>query len=313
MRIAFFGTPDVAVPYLYALAEAGHGVCVVVTQPDRAAGRGREVRSSAVTRAARQLGLRVVQPESCREPAFHETLGAEDVEVGVVVAYGNLLPREVLGCPQHGCVNVHYSLLPALRGAAPVQRALLAGLTETGVTAQWMSPELDEGDIIVAEPVAIDPDDDAGMLFARLNEVGPALLLRALRLIAEGRAPREPQDPTRVTWAPELSKADCRIDWTESAEGVRNRIRACAPRPGAFTERGGRRLKVLKAAVVPASASVGEGQPGGVAEGGDGGCPVVYTGRGAVALTEVQPEGKQAMSGEAYARGARLAPDERFA
>ena len=312
MRIVFFGTPDIAVPYLHALAESGHDLCAVVTQPDRPAGRGREVRSSAVKVAAEQLGLAVLQPESCREPALHRRLRSADADLGVVVAYGNLLPCEVLDCPHGGCVNVHYSLLPALRGAAPVQHALLEGLTETGVTVQWMSPELDAGDIIAAERVAVDLADNAATLLSRLNEVGPGLLLRALGLIAEGRAPRTPQDEGKVTWAPALTGADCRIDWTEPAQRVRDRVRACAPRPGAFTLRSGRRLKVLRAEVAPSALSAGEGQPGAVAETDHRGCPVVHAGRGAVALVEVQPEGKQVMSGEAYARGARLSPGEKL-
>jgi len=313
VRVAFFGTPDVAVPYLEALIEAGHGVCVVVTQPDRPAGRGQDLRAAAVKVAAQAHGLPVLQPESCREPDFAQALRASGAETGVVVAYGNLLPCEVLDCPRRGCVNVHYSLLPELRGAAPVQRALLAGLTETGVTVQWISPDLDAGDIICAQRVAIEPEDDCASLFARLNAVGPRLLLHALALIAEGVAPRTPQDAAAVTWAPPLTKADCRIDWSEPAERVRNRIRACAPRPGAFTFRGERRLKVLKAVIVPGSALAGEGQPGTAAEMPWEGYPVVYTGYGALALTEVQPEGRPTMAGTDYARGARFARGERLA
>jgi methionyl-tRNA formyltransferase len=313
LRVAFFGTPEIAVPYLEALIEAGHEVRAAVTQPDRPAGRGRDLRAGAVKVAAEARGLPVLQPESCREPEFAQALRESGAEMGVVVAYGNLLPCEVLDCPQSGCVNVHYSLLPELRGAAPVQRALLAGLAQTGVTVQWMSPELDAGDVVCAESVPIEPDDDSASLFARLNAVGPDLLLQALRMIAEGVAPRTPQDPARITWAPPLTKADCRIDWSEPAERVRNRIRACAPRPGAFTVRGERRLKVLKADIAPVQACVGEGQPGTLAEMLWEGYPVVYTGCGALALTEVQPEGRPPMPGADYARGARSSPGERLA
>jgi methionyl-tRNA formyltransferase len=313
LRIAFFGTPDLAVPYLDALVAAGHRTRVVVTQPDRPAGRGRAVQPGAVKRAAQRLGLPLLQPESCRDESLHRALRESRAEMGVVVAYGNLLPCEVLDCPERGCVNVHYSLLPELRGAAPVQRALMAGMSETGVTLQWMSPELDAGDIIVAEAVAIDPDDNAATLFARLNGVGPRLLLDALALLARGEAPRTPQDEARVTWAPDLSKDDCHLDWTASAEQVRNVVRACAPRPGAFTLRGERRLKVLRAQVVAGRAPGGEGPPGTLAETTHDGHPVVHAGSGAVALTEVQPEGKQPMSGEEFARGARFSPGERLA
>jgi methionyl-tRNA formyltransferase len=313
LRIAFFGTPDLAVPYLHALIAAGHDVRAVVTQPDRPAGRGRAVQPCAVKCAAQRLGLPLLQPESCRDESLHRALRESGAETGVVVAYGNLLPCEVLDCPERGCVNVHYSLLPKLRGAAPVQRALMAGMAETGVTVQWMSPELDAGEIIRAEAVAIDPDDDTATLFARLNGVGPGLLLHALALVARGEAPRTPQDEAQVTWAPELSKDDCHIDWTASAEQIRNVVRACAPRPGAFTVRGGRRLKVLNAEVVAGVAPGEGGQPGTLAETTHDGHPVVHAGSGAVVLSEVQPEGKQPMSGEEFARGARFLPGERFA
>lgn len=310
LRLAFFGTPDIASPYLHALAHAGHDLRAVVTQPDRPAGRGQALRPSPVKTVAAWMGLPVLQPASCDDPAFQAALRDSGADLGVVVAYGNLLPWEVLTAPSLGCVNLHYSLLPALRGAAPVQHALLAGLTETGVTVQWMSPELDAGDLIAAQAVAIDPEDDCAALFARLNDVGPGLLLEALGLIAEGRAPRVQQDPTGVTWAPELTGADCRIDWTEPAERICNRVRACSPRPGAYALRGGRRVKVLKTVAVPATESGQGGQPGGVAEIGFLGYPVVYSGCGAVALVTVQPEGRQPMSGEAYARGARFRPSE---
>jgi len=302
----------VAVPYLRALAQAGHVLCVVVTQPDRPAGRGRELRTSAVRQDADRLGLPVLQPAACGDPAFRDSLRVTEPDVAAVVAYGNLLPPGVLGCPSLGCVNVHYSLLPKLRGAAPVQRALLEGLTETGVTVQWMSPELDAGDVIVAQPVTIGPDDDAAALFARLNEVGPRLLVEALRLIAAGCAPRVPQDETLVTWAPGLTTEECRVDWTEAAERVRNRVRACAPRPGAYTLRAGRRLKILGVAVVGPTSGTQEGLPGSLAETASDGYPVVYAGCGAVALVAVQPEGRPVMSGQAYARGARLSPGERL-
>ena len=312
MRIVYFGTPDIAVPYLRALTDAGHDLRLVVTQPDRPAGRGQDLRASPVKLAAQALGLPVCQPESCRDLALQRAIRDSGAELGVVVAYGKLLPCDLLECPSHGCLNVHYSLLPQLRGAAPVQRALLAGMAETGVTVQWMGAELDAGDILLAERVPIDRQDDCAALFAKLNAVGVPLLLCALRLISRGEARRTAQDESRVTWAPELSKDECRIDWSWPAARIRELVRACAPRPGAFTFRGGRRLKVLRAEVVPPDAAGGEGQPGTLAETRYQGYPVVHAGTGAVALVQVQPEGRQPMSGAEFARGARFARGESF-
>jgi len=313
LRIVFFGTPDLAVPYLEGLVRAGHQVCAVVTQPDRPAGRGRELRPPPIKAAARGLELAVLQPACCEDETLASALQEHQPEVGVVVAYGNILPPKLLECPDLGCVNVHYSLLPALRGAAPVQRALAAGMPETGVTVQWMSPELDAGEIILQESAPIRADDNQATLFARLTEVGVPLLLRALGLVAEGTAPRVPQSEGQVTWAPELTKAECRIDWSQPAGQVRNLVAACSPDPGAHTFRSGRRLKVLAARVVePLGVDYG-GEPGTFVELDEGGCPVVAAGTGGVALVTVQPEGRRAMSGEDFARGARFASGERLA
>jgi len=313
VRVAFFGTPDSAVPYLRGLLAAGHEVCAVVTQPDRPAGRGRELTPPPVKATAEALDLVVLQPESCGDAAFVSSLRCRLAEIGVVVAYGNILPPPLLECPDHGCVNVHYSLLPALRGAAPVQRALWAGMEETGVTVQWMASELDAGDIILQEPVPIRPDDSQETLFARLSGAGVPLLLRALELIAEGPAPRIPQDESKATWAPELSKGECHIDWSQSAAHICNVVAACSPRPGAYTFRHGRRLKVLAARVVSREQVGDGGEPGAFVELADDGSPVIAAGCGAVVLLTVQPEGRRAMSGEAFARGARLVPGERWA
>ncbi|MGQ9732665.1 MAG: methionyl-tRNA formyltransferase, partial [Candidatus Zipacnadales bacterium] len=297
MRIAFFGTPSIAVPYLEALVDAGHELCTVITQPDRPAGRGQKLRASAVKEAALRLGIPVLQPKSCRDLGLQQAIREAGAELGVVVAYGNLLPPDLLVCPIQGCINVHYSLLPQLRGAAPVQHALLKGLSQTGVTIQWMSPQLDAGDIIVAEPVAIHRNDDCGILFEKLNAVGPKLLLHAVSLIACGKAPRLPQDESQASWAPPLTRFDCCIDWSVPAEHIRNLVRACSPRPGAFTFWRGRRLKLLRVETVDRDLPLGEGIPGALAEVSLQGDPVVYAGVGAVALLRVQPEGKQPMAG----------------
>lgn len=312
MRVAFFGTPDLAVPYLRGLFASGHEICAVVTQPDRPAGRGRKLGPPPTKRAASDLGVPILQPESCGDGTFLSALRRHQPEIGVVVAYGNLLPSPLLDCPARGCVNVHYSLLPALRGAAPVQRALLSGMAETGVTVQWMAPELDAGDIILQESVPVEPGDNQESLFARLTEAGVPLLLEALDLVAAGTAPRILQDESQVTWAPELTKAECRIDWSRSADEIRNLVAACSPRPGAYAFRGGRRVKVLAARAASESGGHG-GEVGTFVELDKDGCPVVAAGTGAVVLVTVQPEGRRWMSGDAYARGARLSPGESLA
>jgi methionyl-tRNA formyltransferase len=207
---------------------------------------------------------------------------------------------------------VHYSLLPSLRGAAPVQRALAAGMAETGVTVQWMSPVLDAGDILLQARAPIEPDDNQAALFARLTEIGVPLLLRSLDLIAAGAAPRSPQDEGQVTWAPELTKAECHIDWSKPALQIRNLIAACSPSPGAYAFRGKRRLKVLDARVAGKSAAAHKGQPGAVVELDSDGRPVVAAGSGVVVLVTVQPEGRRMMSGEDFARGAAFSPGERL-
>ena len=312
MRIAFFGTPGAAVPYLAALMRSPHEVCVVVTQPDRVAGRGRELRPPAVKSAAQARALCLLQPETCRAEEFTEAFRACRPEIGVVVAYGQILPPSVLACPPRGCLNVHYSLLPALRGAAPVQQALLQGLDETGVTVQWMAEQLDAGDIVLQERVPVESDDNQTTLFERMATVGVPLLLKALELIEVGEAPRAPQDSTRATWAPELTAEQCRIDWSRSAEEIRDLVRACHPKPGAYTYRRGRRLKVVAVEVVREIPASDEGHTAGHVELDSTGRLVVKAGNGAVALVGVQPEGRRAMSGAEHARGARFSAGEKL-
>ncbi len=313
MRVAFFGTPGVAVRYLEALLASPHEVCAVVTQPDRAAGRGQDLRPPPVKSAAERRALCLLQPESCCDRQFVTALNDCAPDLGVVVAYGQILPLGVLSCPPQGCINVHYSLLPALRGAAPVQHALLQGLTETGVTVQWMSRDLDAGDIILQERVGIALEDNQATLLERTTTVGVPLLLRALDLIARGDAPRIPQDQGKATWAPALTTAQSRIDWSHPVARIRNLVRACNPRPGAYALRDGRRLKVLRVEPVAGRPAGEGGPPGSFVELDPRGYPVVTAGGGAVALVEVQPEGRRAMSGAEFARGAGLSKGQRLA
>lgn len=310
MRIAFFGTPEPAAAYLEPLLDAGHEIVAVVTQPDRPAGRGRHLRPSAVREAAQALGLPVLTPESASDPEFVATLRTVAPEVGVVVAYGQILRRELLTLPPGGFLNVHYSLLPEFRGASPVYAALRAGRTETGVTVQYMARKLDAGDILLQRPVPIAQGDDCGTLTDKLTAAGIEALLEALALLERGEAPRIPQDEAQASYVGRVETEDCRIDWALPAEDACNLIRACTPWPGAWCMFRGKRLKVQAVRAVQKVLSE-EGGPGAVVETA-GGAPVVATASGALELLRVQPEGRKAMSGAEFLRGARLAIGDRF-
>ncbi|MGC9317556.1 MAG: methionyl-tRNA formyltransferase [Armatimonadota bacterium] len=305
MRIAFFGTPPPAVPYLRALDDAGHEIVAVVTQPDRPAGRGRKVRPGAVKVAAEERGLEAMTPDSAADDAFLERLRQKRPDAGVVVAYGQILVRELLDLPPLGFVNVHYSLLPELRGAAPVYGALRQGLDRTGVTIQFMADELDAGDIILQRETAIEPEDNRETLTNRLTEIGVDLLLEAVELIEAERAPRVQQDHARSTYVGRVTPEDCRIDWAAEAGDLRNLVRACTPWPGAWCMLEDTRVKVQDVAVVQ-NVLTQEGRPGEIVEIPSSGGPVVLAGRHAVEIRRLQPAGRQPMSGEQFLRGARL-------
>lgn len=305
MRIIFLGTPQIAVGYLQTLEDAGHEVAAVVTQPDRPAGRGRKLRASPVKEAALGRGMRVLQPESAASPEFIQEISELEPEAGVVVAYGQILKPPLLAIPSVAFVNTHYSLLPLLRGAAPVYAALREGHMQTGVTIQHVAEELDAGDIILQRALDIREDDDRGTLTERLTELGTQLLCQALDLLSRGEAPRTPQDHARATYAPRVKADDCRICWSEPASKVRDQVRACTPWPGAWCLVGGKRLKVLEATAVQDSLSR-EGDAGQVVEiPGQTGL-VVRTRQGLLAIERVQPSGKRTMSAAEFLRGARL-------
>lgn len=307
MRAAFFGTPKCSVPYLEAIREAGGEIVAVVTKPDRPRGRSGTVCPSPIKEEAVGLKLCLLQPESCRDPLLIDELDDIAPDILLVVAFGEILCPELLTVPRVAALNVHYSLLPQFRGAAPVQHALLAGLAETGVTLQYMSEQLDAGDIVAQATVQIADDDDTASLTARLTEAGCALVREYLPQIMDRRAPRVRQDETQATLAPRLAKRDGLIDWHQEARQIVNRIRAVTPWPGAATQVGKQRLLIRRARVVAGP----EGQAGELVEISANG-PVVAAGAGAVELLEVQPEGKKAMSGPDYLRGARLELGEVF-
>ena len=275
----------------------------MVTQPDRPAGRGKQLRRSAVAALADTQGLEVLQPERAGEASFVDRLRELAPDLAVVVAYGRILPTRVLEVPALGCINAHASLLPLLRGAAPIQHAILEGHERTGVTIMQLDPEMDAGDMLLRGEIPIGATDDAGDLAHRLSTLSAELLVRAIDEIAAGRAHPETQDHARATYAPPITAEHTRMDWTEDADRCERRVRAVRPRPGAFTFDDGKRLKVLRSHVVDAPG----GDPPGTAVQLTGDALVVTCGRGALALDIVQPEGRKAMSGADYQRGCGVA------
>jgi len=306
LRVVFMGSPAFAVPSLLRLLTDGHQVTLVVTQPDRPAGRGQELRPPPVKVAAQQHGLRILQPEKLADPAVLEALSAERPEVIAVVAFGQFLPRAVRELPPLGCVNVHASLLPKYRGAAPIHWALMSGDTESGVTIMRVEERMDAGPILLQRAIPIFPDDDAGSLHDRLAELGTAALSEALKILARGEAVWRPQDGVRATQAPKIGDEDCRLVLLGEPGVLVNRVRALSPAPGAYLLWNGQRVKVLRAEVRPVS-----GAPG-VVLGIEPEGLVCGTGGGALALLAVQPGGKRRMSGAEFARGQRLQVGDRL-
>ncbi|MCX2726094.1 methionyl-tRNA formyltransferase [Thermomicrobium sp. 4228-Ro] len=302
LRIVFFGTPAFAVPSLERLAsEPDLDVALVVTQPDRPAGRGRERRPSPVKQRAIALGLSVLQPETVRDPLLLSRLRDIAPAVGVVVAYGELIPKSLLDVPAHGFLNVHPSLLPKYRGASPIQAAILNGDSETGVTVIQLTPELDAGPIVRQVRVAIYPDDTAATLAERLAAVAAELLPETIRQWVAGTIVPTPQDERLASYTRPLTKEDGRIDWTRTAREIERHIRAMQPWPGAWTTISGRLLRIVRARVVDTDVGL---PPGCLWPTRD--ALLVATGQRALALELVQPEGKRVMPGLDWWRGARL-------
>jgi len=298
MRLVFMGTPDFSVPALDALHAAGHEIACVYTQPPRAAGRGQLPRPSPVAARATALGLPVRHPESLRDPGAQADFAALGAEVAVVVAYGLILPPPVLSAPARGCLNIHASLLPRWRGAAPIQRAVMAGDTETGVCIMQMEAGLDTGPVLLREAVPIGAQDTAGDLHDRLSHLGARLIVEALAGFDGLEA--TPQPEAGVTYAAKIDKAEARIDWAAPAVEVDRRIRGLSPFPGAWCMAAGERLKLLGSRLAE-----GDGAPGQVL-GLDGNALVVACGTGAVALTRAQRSGRQPMDLATLTRGLAL-------
>jgi methionyl-tRNA formyltransferase len=308
LRLVFLGTPRFAVPSLEALAAEGHQIAAVWTQPDRPRGRGRATAASPVKECALRLGLTVHQPERIRRPEEIEAMRALAPRAMVVVGYGQILPRAILDIPPLGIVNVHASLLPKYRGAAPIQWAIARGETVTGVTTMRIDEGLDTGDILLAEETAIGPDETAPELSERLAAMGARLLGPTLRGLDTGTLVPRPQDHSLATRAPMLTKEDGRIDWTLTAQEIRDRLRGFDPWPGAYTTFRGRTLQVTRAAVAPRTA---RGEPGALTV--ERRRLVAAAGGGtALELIEVQLEGRKRISAEAFINGHRPSENERL-
>ena len=304
MRIAFLGTPDFAVQSLRELVAEGHELAAVYTRPPAPRGRGHELRPSPVHAFAEAAGLEVRTPRSFRYAEVIEPFRALDLDAAVVVAYGHILPREVLEAPRFGAWNLHASLLPRWRGAAPIQRAIMAGDAVTGVQVMKMSEGLDEGPILASKTVAITAEDTAATLHDRLAVVGAELLAGALRALAAGPVVLDPQAEEGVTYARKITAAEARIDWERPAQEIDRHIRGLSPFPGAWfealTPKGPIRVKALMSQV-----TAGQGAPGQVLE-GEG--LRVACGQAAVRLTRVQREGRGPQDAEEFLRGVALAP-----
>ncbi|EST24255.1 methionyl-tRNA formyltransferase [Streptomycetaceae bacterium MP113-05] len=308
MRLVFAGTPEVAVPALDALLASGrHEVAAVVTRPDAPAGRGRRMVASPVARRAREAEIEVLRPERPRDPAFLARLAEIAPDCCPVVAYGALLPRAALEIPAHGWVNLHFSLLPAWRGAAPVQHAVLAGDEMTGASTFRIEETLDSGPVYGVLTERVRPADTSGDLLTRLAFAGAGLLAATMDGIEDGNLEAVPQDGDGVSHAPKITVEDARIDWTSPALRVDRLVRGCAPAPGAWTTFRGERLKVRTAEPAPERTDAAPGEI--VASKKD---VHVGTGSHAVRLLWVQPQGKKPMQAADWARGVRIQPGERL-
>jgi len=301
MRVVFMGTPDFATPTLAALLAAGHRVAAVYTRAPQPAGRGKHERKSPVHLAAEREGLPVLTPRSLRDEPAQQTFAAQGADVGVVVAYGLILPRPVLAAPRAGCLNLHASLLPRWRGAAPIARAIMAGDALTAATIMRMEEGLDTGPVCLAEEVPIGPDMTAGELAAALAERGARLMVQALAEIERGALVCRPQPDAGATYAAKIEKGETGIDFARPASEVHNHVRGLAPVPGAWFAAGdaAERIKVLRTRLAP-----GSGAPGTVLDG----APTVACGEGAVELLELQRAGKKPMAAAEFLRGFPLAP-----
>lgn len=298
MRILFMGTPDIAAASLEAILAAGHEVCGVFTREDKPVGRKQILTAPPVKQLALQHNLTVFQPKTLREPEVQQQISALNPQLIVVVAYGRILPPEVLAIPEKGCINLHVSLLPKYRGAAPVQWSVINGDQQTGVSIMYLDEGLDTGDILNVAPVTIGQDETSGELFERITQQGAKTLVETIRQIDEGKAVRTPQDHTKATLAPPLNKEMARFTFEQPAQTLHNLVRGMNPWPIAYFELDGKKIKVRKTHAVTGSAA-----PGTVISVNP---LTIACQEGALELLEIVPEGSKPMTGAAWAVGRRL-------
>ena len=307
-RILFMGTPAFALPALETLCQRGFPISAVVTQPDRPAGRGKKEAAPPVKQMAQKFGLTVLQPASVKDPSFLEALDAVRPDMAVVAAFGQILPKAVLDFPPQGCLNIHPSLLPAYRGAAPIHWSIIRGEKQTGVTIMLMNEGMDSGDILAQEKTPVGETETYGELHDRLALLGAALLVETIERLASGAVQRQKQDSSRVTFAPRLSRETGRICWRNPAEHIINLVRGLNPSPAAYTLLEGQDLKILAAEARPGPV---EEPPGAVAAATPEGLPVAAS-NGHVILKEVQLAGKKRMPVSDFLRGFPLKPGIRL-
>lgn len=300
LRVVFWGTPDFAVPTLRALLASRHQVVGVVTQPDKPRGRGQQVSDSPVKELALAHGLPIAQPERLKTPDFADTLGSWRADLGVVAAYGKIIPETIINLPRLGMINVHASLLPKYRGAAPVHRAVIDGEPETGVTIMRIVKELDAGAMFAKVTRTIGPDETSDSVERDLAELGAALLVQVVDQMAAGTAREEPQDASRFTLAPRLTKEEGVIDWTLPAAAIHNRVRGLYPWPHAYTYLDGARLIVLRTRVDQDSTTA---PPGEVVEVTRDAIHVAAGQNGRIAIVQLQPEGRRPMAARDFLAG----------
>ena len=300
------GTPPFAAPALDALVRAGHDVALVVCQPDKPKGRGRKVAKPPVKEKALELGLEVFQPEKLRGAEAAGRIAAAKPDAMVVAAYGKILPQDILDIPPRGCLNVHASLLPAYRGAAPINWAIINGESKTGITIMKIDAGMDTGDMLMREEAAILPDDTAESLTGRLSEMGARLIVKALEELEAGRLIGVRQDESLATMAPMLKKGMGRIDWAKPAAGIERLVRGFNPWPGAYTSRSGEMLKVWRTESIS-----GDGEPGVVIKADKNGIAVA-TGEGVLVIKKLQPQGGRVMKAAEYLAGHKFQPGEKL-
>ena len=309
LRVVYMGTPDFAVPCLERIIADGHQVETVVTQPDRPRGRGQKVTFSPVKTAALAHGLTVLQPQTIKDPEFMASLSQIAPDLLIVVAFGQFLPQTLLQLPPLGCINVHASLLPAYRGAAPIHWAIMNGEAVSGVTTMYMDVGMDTGDMILKSELVIGENETTGVLHDRLSLIGAQLLSDTMALIASGAAPRRPQDHSIATYAPLLKRDHEKVDWTQQAKRIHDQIRGLNPWPGAYAEQNDKLVKIWGSHVVDPNAICAE--PGKItAITAD--AIIVACGRGMIGITEVQPANKRRMAVNEFVRGYNIAVGEYF-